>query len=240
MKKLMTHILFFCLTILSVAQGGSNVSITVNKSDAMIFVNDEYIDEGETGLILEQGVHVISIYERGRGWDSKVIIDTVLIDDTKSSFNLSYEIKSKLKINSYPQDARIYSNNALIGRTPFLVSDKYSEVDVKKKNYESILNLDLTSSKAAPIELHFTGKKEEENFAESTLFKVLIGSAVALGATAAYLKIQADQRFEEYNKTNDRDILDEVDSYDLYSGVSFGLLQINLGYLIYRFIFDHQ
>lgn len=239
MKKLSTHILFFCLTILSIAQG-SNVSIAVNKSDAMIFVNDEYIGEGKTGLILENGVHVISIYERGRGWDSKVIVDTVFVDDTKSSFNLNYEIKSKSKINSFPQDARVYSNNELIGRTPFLVSDKYPEVDVKKKNYESILNLNLISSKAAPIELHFTGKKEEENFAESTLFKVLIGSAVALGATAAYLKIQADQKFEEYNKSNDRNLLDEVHRYDLYSGISFGLLQVNLGYIIYRFIFDNQ
>ena len=81
-------------------------------------------------------------------------------------------------------------------------------------------------------------KNRTENFFTSSTFKILIGSAAVLGGVAAYFKIKADRKYDDYLQTKNRSILDEVDRLDLYSGVAFGLLQINFGYLIYKFLTD--
>lgn len=77
-----------------------------------------------------------------------------------------------------------------------------------------------------------------ENFFTSTTFKILIGSAAVLGGISAYFKIKADKKYDEYLNTKNQSTLDEVDRLDLISGISFGLLQINFGYLIYKFLAD--
>lgn len=77
-----------------------------------------------------------------------------------------------------------------------------------------------------------------ENFFTSTTFKILIGSAAVLGGISAYFKIKADKKYDDYLNTKNQSTLDEVDRLDLISGISFGLLQINFGYLIYKFLTD--
>jgi hypothetical protein len=79
---------------------------------------------------------------------------------------------------------------------------------------------------------------KKENFSNSYLFKGLISGAVALGVTAAYFKVKADNRFDSYNMTNDKKYLDETKKFDWISGVSFAALQINLGFLIYYFLIE--
>ncbi|PKL82907.1 MAG: hypothetical protein CVV24_07730 [Ignavibacteriae bacterium HGW-Ignavibacteriae-3] len=84
-----------------------------------------------------------------------------------------------------------------------------------------------------------TGPSKESNiFFNSGTFKILLGSAAVLGGVAAYLKIKADRKYDEYLLIKNQSILDEVNRLDLYSGISFGLLQINFGYLIYKFLTD--
>lgn len=80
--------------------------------------------------------------------------------------------------------------------------------------------------------------QKKENFTSSYLFKGLITGVVALGATAAYFKIKADERFDQYNLTKDKTYLDETRKFDWISGISFSALQINLGFLIYYFLIE--
>ena len=84
------------------------------------------------------------------------------------------------------------------------------------------------------------GKEKEEEFVDSPWFKVLIGSAVALGVTSAYLKIQADQTYDQYLQERDKELLKKTERLDTASGITFGLLQVNFGILIYNFIFAHD
>lgn len=81
-------------------------------------------------------------------------------------------------------------------------------------------------------------KPKEPNFIDTDLFLVLVGSAVLLGATSAYFKLESDILYEKYNGTNNQQKLDKIDRYDLYSGLALGALQINFGYLIYKFLTD--
>jgi len=79
---------------------------------------------------------------------------------------------------------------------------------------------------------------QKHELSESNWFKILIGTSAVLGATAAYFKINADKKYDEYLSTGDKEILKKVNRLDLYSGIAFGLLQINFGYLIYKFLLE--
>jgi hypothetical protein len=81
-------------------------------------------------------------------------------------------------------------------------------------------------------------EQRKENFTSSYLFKGLITGAVALGVTAAYYKMKADDRFDKYNRLKEQKFLDETRKFDWISGISFSALQINLGFLIYFFLIE--
>lgn len=87
-----------------------------------------------------------------------------------------------------------------------------------------------------PINFAKLNSQTRENFFSSDAFKILLGSAAVLGGAAAYFKIQADKKYDEYLQTKNQSTLDDVNRLDLISGISFGLLQINFGYLIYKFL----
>lgn len=81
-------------------------------------------------------------------------------------------------------------------------------------------------------------EQKKENFSSSYLFKGLITGAVALGVSAAYFKLKADDKFDYYKKTKEQKLLDETRKFDLYSGICFSALQVNLGFLIYYFLIE--
>ena len=88
------------------------------------------------------------------------------------------------------------------------------------------------------INFNFSNEVEDENFYEKTIFKILLGSFVTLGAAAAYFKIKADKRFKEYKTTNNQSLLDDTNRYDTFGGIAFVLMEVNLGVLIYYFLRD--
>ena len=88
-----------------------------------------------------------------------------------------------------------------------------------------------------PVQLEFIGRQKKEKFVDTQWFKILIGSAVALGVTSAYLKIQADQTYDQYLQEHDKELLKKTERLDTASGITFGLLQVNFGILIYNFVF---
>jgi hypothetical protein len=106
------------------------------------------------------------------------------------------------------------------------------ELRTKREWIPSSLN--RTANKTSMLNL----KKKEPNFIDSDLFLIVVGSAVAFGATAAYLKFEADDSYDKYKLTNDKKYKDRTDSYDLYSGIALGVMEINFGYLIYKFLTD--
>lgn len=112
-----------------------------------------------------------------------------------------------------------------------ILSKEYS-FDEKNNNLNSIQLINHNSLQNSGSYIN------KQSFHETNLFKVLIGTAIAFGSTAAYYKIKADKKYDEYLIAKDKAILDQVNKYDLVSGISFGLLQINFGYLLYRFLTD--
>jgi hypothetical protein len=153
-------------------------------------------------------------------------------------FTLNYYFKDELLLDTDPQDVYVFSNDSLIGYTPLYLRRDFKSLLLEKPDYSSkkITIDDINISEK--IKLDFIGDENDGSFYESTIFKVLVGTAMALGAATAYFKLEADNRFEEYKITGDPELLNQTDRLDVISGVSFVALQINFGLIIYLFLSD--
>jgi len=235
--KILALIFILVIGVLAQDDCKSTVTIITNNEAANLFVNDSLVSVGNLELEVKPGYYDIVIMESTSKWGSEIINDSLTITECNESIELAYNFQNRTLINSVPDAAVIYKDT-LIGYTPILIPLKYENLLLEKINYER-KNISLPpASPSQKITLDYIGKENKQPFIETTLFKVLIGSALVLGSTAAYFKLEADKKFDKYTETRNREFLDQTDKYDLYSGLSFGALQLNLGALLYYFLFD--
>lgn len=88
------------------------------------------------------------------------------------------------------------------------------------------------------IAFPLAAKQKKQNFIDSDLFYIVAGSAIIFGAAAAYTKNESNKYYDKYKLTNDSNYLNKTNRFDIYSGISIGAMQINFGYLIYKFLTD--
>jgi len=215
----------------------ASVFIKTDLEDAKLYIDDDFIAKGDSFKVdLQVGEYSIYIVENLWSWNSRCAKDTIAILDC-SDVQLSYFFETRL-VDTQPQDAGIYSKDSLIGFTPLLLEQGKGEYLIRKNDYlDKTIDFQEISLGEKP-QLQFIGQEKGESFYESTLFKVLVGTAVALGATTAYYKLEADKKFDEYQLTGNPDLLDQTDRYDIVSGVTFVALQINFGLILYLFLAD--
>lgn len=212
--------------------------IDVDVEEAKLFVNDTYIGIGNKFTTeLDTGNHTIYLTDNLWKWNSKSVRDTIQISDCRD-INLNYTLNKKIIFNTIPQDVNVFKEDSLFGFTPLLMEEREGEYLLKKPDYKS-MNITMQEIDAGTTpQLEFIGEIKGESFYESTMFKVLVGAALALGATTAYFKLEADKSFDEYQITGDPAELEKTDKYDVISGVTFVALQIDFGLILYLFLTD--
>lgn len=239
MTKIILNILFLFAAVEICAQNcTATLQIETNKDSSLIFVDDNFKGFGRIKIEVNPGKYFIGIKENTAKWNGQEIYDSVNIKLCGKEYLRSYNLSDKIYIETKPDNAAIFVYDSLTAFSPNFVSvDQFQTVKLKKGNAgKSFHSSELSAYNN--ISLDFTTAPRNGSFTNSTWFKVLLGSAAVFGATAAYYKIQADKKYDQYVEEKNPVLLDDVDRYDLYSGVAFGLLQINFGYLIYRFLTD--
>lgn len=238
--KLLYKILFtlFFIQITYAQNCVSFLEIETNRDSSLIFINNELIGYGKIRMETPLGKYFITIKENIYRWNESEINDSVIIKQCDKEYLISYNLFNKIFIDSKPQDASIYIYDSLMGRTPNFVNvNEFQSVLLKKNDFsKSIKANGLSIYNTIPLELPKAIK--DEVFSESDLFKILVGTATIFGTVSAYFKIKADNRYDKYKKTSEPSTLNEVKRLDLYSGIAFGLLQINFGYIIYKFLIE--
>jgi len=202
------------------------------------FIDDSFAGKGNNLQInLSKGIHRIVAMENSDRWDSKTFTDTLNVNDCKDIL-IQHTFKDEVLLNTDPQDAYVYSSDSLLGYTPLLISNSVNHLRLEKSGFEhvDIKHSDFENNKS--IKLKFIGEVNGEQFFDKDLFKILTGSMILLGATTAYFKLKADNRFDEYQMTGNKDLLDQTHKFDLISGITFGALQINFAAIIYFFLVD--
>lgn len=216
----------------------AHLTINCDIANVTVLINDSLVNSGkhfETELT--KGVYKIVVMENSDRWDAKTFIDTLQIDNCEA-ITLEYEFANRILLKTEPEDAYVFSNDSLIGYTPLLISAGTQKIRLEKPGFEtkSVNYSEIENTNS--IKLDFVGQVEDGNFFDKTLFKILLGSMVALGASTAYFKLKADKKFDEYRITGDPALLDQTNSLDALSGATFVALQLNFGAIIYFFLVD--
>ncbi|MBU1098147.1 MAG: PEGA domain-containing protein [Bacteroidetes bacterium] len=236
MYKIILAVYFISFAIYG--QNYSKLNINTNQESALIYINEKLVGQKEAQISLEAGTYKILIVERDRGWNAQSINDTITISSSSKIFDRTYRFKNSVLLKTNPQNVYIYHNDSLYAFSPAKLDVSLNTVMLLKTNFRSKF-VELADLKPEiPVALEFTGTNKKEHFVDSPWFTVFLGSTVLFGATAVYFKIQADQKYDRYTISMDRNLLKDIDRYDLYSGIAFGLLQFNFGYLIYEFLFE--
>ncbi|MBT8387314.1 MAG: hypothetical protein KJO12_07865 [Ignavibacteria bacterium] len=238
-KIFFTFLLFFLFTVEYYPQDClAELIIESDIEYVEIFINNISVGIGSTFSIeLEKGDYIITVNENSDRWDALSFTDTLYISDC-NEIKLNYNFRSEVLLNTKPQDVSVFKKDSLIGFTPLLIPSDLEKVYLQKQGYlaKEVLPDEIYSSQK--ITLDYIGEEKKESFFEGTLFKVLVGSAVLLGASTAYFKLEADKKFDEYIITGDRKLLDQTNRFDVISGVTFVAMQINFGFIIYSFLTD--
>ena len=211
---------------------------TSDINNVIILVDDSLAGTGDyVEVKLGKGTHKITALENSDRWDAKTFIDTITVIDC-SDVSINYKFIKKVFLDTDPQDAYVYSADSLIGYTPLLIPEYLNNLRLEKPGYQGI-TLNYSQLKMnEPVKLKYIGQPDDGNFFDKTLFKILVGSMVTLGAATAYFKLKADNKFDEYQQSGDASLHDQTNRLDLVSGITFVALQINFGLIIYFFLVD--
>jgi hypothetical protein len=242
--KILPIVTFFLvlLNAASIAQEcKGKLIVESNTDDALIYINENLEGKGKLEMELDAGTYIVTVAENNKSWDSKLYIDTIFLEACNHQ-RLNYNFRSDAYIQTQPEDAAVTRNDSLLGYTPLFIPNDYRSLTLSKPGYkDKIISLNQIP-RNNPISLNFIGESaldgEKESFFEKDIFKYLVGGIVVLGGTTAYFKLKADNKFEEYQITGNQALHDEIDRYDLISGITFTALQINFGILIYYFLID--
>lgn len=221
-----------CHNKLKIISDIPEVNIFIN--DTLVSPKNGLVTNEKLELVLEDGKYIVTVIENSEKWDPITFVDTIELSGCETK-NLNYHFTSETLLETTPQDVYVYSNETLIGFTPLKISNHIKELTLFKPGYAE-KKIMLDDNPIQIVKLDFNGKKKSEPFVNTTLFKVLTGSAIALGAFTAYFKLKADDKFEDYRLSSNKKFLDETNKYDTISAVSLTLFQINFGYIIYRFL----
>ena len=224
MKKIAIIFLIFVTQIIFPQEEKISVSIYSPIENSSIFIDDNFAGNDSAIVFLKKGSHDLLIKENNRNWNAVRFRDSIYLRRDSLSVVIDY---------GAIVPAELASNAEFM-----ILTNAGSE---KQESVSSLWNFgdfSATYDYSKPVKLNFETSKEKR-FIESTAFKLLIGSAIALGATAAYFKIKADDNFDKYQSSLNKSFLDETDKYDLYSGIAFGALQVNFGTLLYQFLKEH-
>ena len=241
--NLLIKILLANLLVVFISQSytqdcSAKLKIISDLDEVSIYINNKYAgSKADFEIDVKLGIYNVKVIENSNKWNAKSFSDTIEVTDC-SEFILNYYFNDEILLDTDPQNVYVFSNDSLLGYTPLYINQNFNSLLLEKPDYLSkkitIDEINLNEK----IKLDFNGEETDGSFYGTTVFKVLVGTAIALGAATAYFKLEADDRFEEYKITGDPELLNQTDRLDLISGISFVALQINFGLIIYLFLSD--
>jgi hypothetical protein len=216
----------------------ATLTIESDKESIVVFIDDTLAGSGKiVNVKLDLGSHKIVTAENTTKWDARSYIDTLNVKSC-DDLSLKYKFSTDVLLYSHPQDVQVFSSDSLLGYTPLYIPRGHNKIRLEKNGYETTMVDYSDFENDQPVRLNFTGEVDSGNFFDKTLFKVLVGSMLALGSATAYFKLEADEKFDEYQITGDDELLAQTNRLDEISAATFVALQINFGLIIFFFLMD--
>ncbi len=207
----------------------------VKNGNVIVFDDSVYLSANNP-LKLTSGRHFVGIKNSLREW-TFINSEIIPVDSCGVMHTRKYEKPDISFFNTVPSDAVVSRGDSILGRTPMYLQGNLYDIIVTKTGYQILKLENNFGAGENPLKLlPAVFENGQDQFLNSRMFKILSGSLVILGGISAYTKIKADNYFDRYQAFGVDSDLRQTRKYDLISGISFGLMQINLAYLVYNFL----
>ena len=224
--------------------------ISVHSATDSVTVLVDSINAGITPLDsvpLNPGVHVIRYIPRKQlRWPAAVVSETLRVEpgivlERNIRFPLAYMITSD------PPGALVHLNGEVIGTTPMYTSSatELQMLTLSKEGYEEGEVLLPAGGGGVFSTLHRAEGAETSPLMISSeesksLNPIIIasGATIIAGGSAAYFKLKADEKYNDYLMSGNSQLLDHVHTLDTFSAVSLALTQVGVMTICY-FLLSH-
>jgi len=227
------------------------LEIRADVDSAFVILDDSLA--GRTPYIadsLTPGLHRVRLLHPDiTGWLAAVVTDTVRISAGESR-TLLFPLRPHLQVYSSPGEAGVYTNGALAGLTPLLMSPERLSDDslliLKKAGYadaqvdprdavEGILRVPLIPDRNA-LPAGISPFLPETGGLDSRATRLYMSAAATIvsGVFAAYFKTLADDRQLQYLKTGDASMLVQRHRYDISAAIA--LLTAQATFVLFSYL----
>jgi hypothetical protein len=227
----------------------SQVTINADIDSAIVFIDSVRV--GLTPLTvrdLKPGFHHLKIVHPDvTNWLTNSILDSIQIQPGQER-TLRYTLGRRFLLLSVPSGAEVIVDDSLQGTTPFLLSMGESgsnpSIKLRKAGYDSA-TVDLTDAQRGTKTVALKAVWSPEQRSDDVLdidgaqkpgtFRVYLAGAVTVGfgAAAAYFKIQADNKNQQYLEDFSSASRSQIHVYDTASGICLAFAEIGFGFLTY-------
>lgn len=208
------------------------LSIKTNIRESYIYINNEFKGRGQIKLEVVKGDYIVHLKESLLRWTGSDMADTLKITGGEGDIEKTYSFIEYKRLESEPSDAHVLYSDSLLGHTPLFIPKNVKNITLLKDNYAP-LNVNLKNQRKEEINLGTPINGTTNSFVKTVWYKALLGSAAVLGAVAAYSKIQADKKYDNYLVSGKASEMDEANRLDRISAFSLAALQINFAVLLY-------
>lgn len=177
-----------------------------------------------------QNCKSIIIFEKSQPESRIIINDSVTIKSGEDVFLSKGKNTLRIVLNAEEWDSPFFSDTLIVNDDDTTNIYRYNEI-----KYSHRLRIKPFSKDENKTDL-LANFRKKDNYISSGEFRWLLAGVVILGGTAAYLKIEADKKYDNYISSGEERFLEETRKYDLLSGISFGLLQLNFIYMVLNFL----
>jgi hypothetical protein len=195
---------------------------------------------------LGSGIHILTLQHPDvENWLTEPIIDTVKLLGGEHKA-LRYSLGTRYFITSIPFGAEVLVSDSVIGTTPIVTSPPLSleSITLRKAGYEptsvrpavnqgGIISIPLKKIWQND-ENGWSYFKDNDGKSSKSAGLYIAGTATILsGVAAAYFKIKADDRYQQYLGSNNSSFLSQTNRLDTAAAIAIVATQVGLGLFTY-------
>jgi hypothetical protein len=195
---------------------------------------------------LGSGIHILTLQHPDvESWLTEPIIDTVKLLGGEHKA-LRYSLGIRYFITSIPFGAEVLVSDSVIGTTPIVTAppSSFESITLRKSGYEPTsvqLALNRGSIISIPLKKIWQNDenggsyfKDNDGKSSKSAGRYITGAATVLsGVAAAYFKIKADDRYQQYLGSNNSSLLSQTNRLDTAAAIATVATQIGLGLFTY-------
>ena len=224
----------------------SQCTLTIQTTPESVHVMLDGKIMGTTPLELDSiapGTHILLLQHPDvESWLTMPLEDTIDVKEGESR-TLRYALRTKYFISSIPFGADVVLDDSVLGTTPYIAPAglTHKSLLLRSPGYESI-DVALGGKPVISATLNKIWQNEDRTsyFATSmvtrsnTVGLYVSGAATILsGVAAAYFKVKADDRYQQYLISGNDNMLSQTHRLDTAAGISIAATQIGLGLFTY-------